>query len=91
MEHPDTSEEEETNELMSVSVDKHYLTLVSAIYSYSHVCSCTSDIIQPEEGQLSAPGTCQPPHMNGSTTAPNSTRKSRFCCAAAFLQNLNEL
>lgn len=87
--HP--SEEEEANELMSVSVDRNYLSLVSAIYSYSHVCSCTSDTIQPEEGQLSARGTCQPPHVSGSTTAPNSTRKSRFACAAALLQNLNEV
>lgn len=91
MEHPGTSEEEEANELMSVSVDRYYLTPVSAIYSYPHVCSCTSDTIQPEEGLLSAPASCQPPHISGSTTAPNSTRKSRFSCAAALLQNLTEL
>lgn len=84
--------EEEANELMSVSADRDYLTLVSSIYSYPHMCSCTSDTIQSEEGELSAPGTCQPPHMSGSTTvAPNSTRKSRFACAAALLQNFNEL
>lgn len=91
MEH---TEEEEANELMSVSVDRYYLIPVSAIYSYPHVCSCTSDTsdtIQPEEGLLSAPGTCQPPHISGSTTAPNSTRKARFSCAAALLENLAEL
>ena len=39
--HPDThwpSEEEETNELLSVSVDRYYLTLVSVSCSYPHVC-----------------------------------------------------
>ena len=33
------SMEEETNEIMSVSVNRYYLTLVSAICSYPHVCA----------------------------------------------------
>lgn len=56
-----------------------------------HVCGCAPDAIQPEEGEASALGIHQPLQVSGSTTAPNSTRKSMFACAAALLQNLNEL
>lgn len=39
--HPDTywpSEEEEMNEIMSLSVDRYYLTLDTAVCSLPHMC-----------------------------------------------------
>lgn len=84
-----SSEEEETNEIMSISIDRYYLTLGTAVRSFP--CVCAPNAVQLEEGQASALDIRQPPQVSGSTITPNSTRKSMLACAAALLQNLNEL
>lgn len=54
-----SSEEEETNEIMSISVDRYYLTLGTAVCSFPHVCA--PNAVQLEEGQPSALAIRQPP------------------------------
>lgn len=82
------SEEEEANEIVSVSADGYYLTLGSAVCSYPHMCAAV--LLVPFSLRRTTKHSGRPPAPPGEWEY-HRTRKSTFAFAAAPLQNLNEL